>query len=53
MSRRTIAAGTLPTGAVGGWIEAAQQLKPGNLMPNQDLTAQQLSDTLAYLETLQ
>jgi cytochrome c oxidase subunit 2 len=52
MSRRTIAAGTLPVGAVGGWIEGAQQLKPGNLMPNQDLTAGQLADTLAYLETL-
>jgi cytochrome c oxidase subunit 2 len=53
MSRQTIAAGTLPIGAVGGWIEGAQQLKPGTLMPNQNLTAQQLSDTLAYLETLQ
>jgi len=55
MSRRTIAAGTLTNGAgvLGAWIEGAQQLKPGTLMPNQDLTAQQLSDTLAYLETLQ
>ena len=55
MSRRTIAAGALVNGVgtLGGWIEAAQQLKPGTLMPNQNLTAEQLSDTLAYLETLQ
>lgn len=55
MSRRTIASGTLVNGVgtLGGWIEGAQQLKPGTLMPNQNLTADQLSDTLAYLETLQ
>jgi cytochrome c oxidase subunit II len=55
MSRRTIAAGTLPNGAgtLGGWIEGAEQLKPGTLMPDQNLTGQQLTDTLAYLETLQ
>jgi cytochrome c oxidase subunit II len=55
MSRRTIAAGTLPNGVgtLGGWIEGAEQLKPGTLMPDQNLTGQQLSDTLAYLETLQ
>ncbi len=54
MSRRTIAAGTLPTGAgtLAEWIEAPQALKPGNLMPNQDLPPQQLSDALTYLETL-
>ncbi len=55
MSRRTIAAGTLPNGVgtLGGWIEGAEQLKPGTLMPDQNLTGPQLSDTLAYLETLQ
>ena len=54
MSRRTIAAGALPNGAgtLGGWIEAPQALKPGSLMPNQNLSSEQLSDTLAYLETL-
>jgi cytochrome c oxidase subunit 2 len=54
MSRRTIAAGTLPNGpgTLAGWIEAPQTLKPGNLMPAQDLSPQQLSDALAYLETL-
>jgi cytochrome c oxidase subunit 2 len=55
MSRRTIASGTLVNGVgtLGGWIEGAEQLKPGTLMPDQNLTADQLSDTLAYLETLQ
>jgi cytochrome c oxidase subunit II len=54
MSRRTLASGTLPTGpgTLAEWIEAPQALKPGNLMPNQDLSAQQLTDSLAYLETL-
>ena len=55
MSRRTIAAGTLPNdpGNLGGWIQGAQAFKPGNQMPNQYLNGQQLADTLAYLETLQ
>ncbi len=54
MSRRTLAAGTLPNnpGNLEGWIQNPQNIKPGNLMPNQFLSAQQLSDTLAYLETL-
>ena len=55
MSRRTLAAGTLlnNSGNLAGWIENPQNLKPGNLMPDQELSAQQLADTLAYLETLQ
>jgi cytochrome c oxidase subunit II len=55
MSRHTLAAGTLPNtpGGLAGWIEDPQDLKPGSLMPNQFLSAQQLSDVLAYLETLQ
>jgi len=55
MSRQMIAAGTLPTavGTIGAWIEAAEDLKPGTLMPNQHLAPNDLSDTLAYLETLQ
>ncbi len=54
MSRRTLAAGTLPNGpgTLAEWIEAPQALKPGTLMPNQGLSAQQLTDALAYLETL-
>jgi cytochrome c oxidase subunit 2 len=55
MSRRTLAAGTLVNnpGNLAGWIQVPQNLKPGSLMPNQQLSAQELTDTLAYLETLQ
>jgi len=54
MSRRTLAAGTLLNnpGNLVGWIQNPQNIKPGSLMPDQFLSAQQLSDTLAYLETL-
>jgi cytochrome c oxidase subunit 2 len=54
MSRRALAAGTLPNtpGSLAGWIQDPQDLKPGSLMPNQYLSAQQLSDVVAYLETL-
>jgi cytochrome c oxidase subunit 2 len=54
MSRRTLAAGTLPNtpGSLAGWIQDPQDAKPGSLMPNQYLSAQQLSDVVAYLETL-
>jgi cytochrome c oxidase subunit II len=54
MSRRSLAAGTLLNnpGNLIGWIENPQTLKPGNQMPNQYLSAEQLSDALAYLETL-
>jgi len=54
MSRRTLAAGTLLNnpGNLVGWIQNPQNIKPGNLMPDQYLSAQQLTDTLAYLESL-
>jgi cytochrome c oxidase subunit 2 len=54
MSRATLAAGTLANtpGNLAGWIQDPQDLKPGSLMPNQYLSAQQLTDVLAYLETL-
>jgi len=54
MSRRMLAAGTLPNnpGTLVGWIENPQSMKPGNLMPDQHLSAQALSDALAYLESL-
>lgn len=54
-SRRTIAAGTLLNnpGNLSGWIEDPQAVKPGALMPNQYLSAQELADVRAYLETLQ
>ncbi len=54
MSRRTIAAGMIPNtaGNLAAWIQNAQGLKPGSLMPNQYLTGEQLVDVQAYLETL-
>ncbi|MDB6106356.1 MAG: hypothetical protein JWO52_6355 [Gammaproteobacteria bacterium] len=54
MSRRTLAAGVIPntTGNLAGWIQNAQGIKPGCLMPDQYLAADQLADVLAYLATL-
>ncbi|HVW70450.1 MAG TPA: cytochrome c oxidase subunit II [Steroidobacteraceae bacterium] len=54
MSRRTIAAGRLVNspGALVAWIQNAQELKPGSLMPDQFLSGSQLLDVRAYLETL-
>ncbi len=54
MSRRLIAAGTLPNtrGSLAGWVRAPQASKPGALMPDQQLTGQQLGDMLTYLVTL-
>lgn len=54
MSRRLIASGTIPNtpGNLAGWIENPQAFKPDSLMPNQYLPGDQLSDVLAYLETL-
>ena len=54
MTRRSLAAGTLVNnpGNLAGWVQNPQNIKPDNLMPNQFLSAQQLSDALAYLETL-
>jgi cytochrome c oxidase subunit II len=54
-SRRLIGAGALPNspGTLASWIEDTQSIKPGSQMPNQGLTVQQVSDVVAYLETLQ
>jgi cytochrome c oxidase subunit 2 len=54
MTRRTLAGGTLVNnpGNLAGWVQNPQNIKPDSLMPNQFLSAQQLSDALAYLETL-
>ncbi|HEY1899017.1 MAG TPA: cytochrome c oxidase subunit II [Steroidobacteraceae bacterium] len=53
--RRMLAAGLLPNsrGTLAAWIENAHGLKPGNQMPNQNLTGEQLTDVLAYLELQQ
>jgi cytochrome c oxidase subunit 2 len=54
MSRQTLAAGTIPNnaGTLAAWIQNAQGIKPGSLMPNQYLSGDQLVDVQAYLETL-
>ena len=54
MSRATLAAGTLPNNppSLAGWIENPQGAKPGALMPDQGLSARELNDVTAYLETL-
>jgi len=54
MSRRMLAAGTLPNNRamLAGWIEDPQGVKPGTLMPAQQLSGPQLQALLAYLETL-
>ena len=55
MSRRMLAAGTIPNdaGNLVAWIQSPQGTKPGSLMPDQYLSAEQLVDLRAYLETLQ
>lgn len=54
-SRRTIAAGILPNtrGHLAGWIVNPQNIKPGNQMPNIDLTGEELQSLLDYLQTLE
>ena len=53
-SRRTIAAGTLPNtrGALAGWIVDPQRIKPGALMPPNQLKPQDLDALLTYLQSL-
>ena len=52
--RRTIAAGTLPNhkGSLAGWIVNAQSIKPGALMPDNQLDPEDLQALLVYLENL-
>ena len=52
--RRLIAAGALlnTTGAVAGWVQSPQKIKPGSTMPDQHLSGPELSAISAYLETL-
>ena len=54
-SRRTIAAGTLPTthANLAVWIDDPQAVKPGNNMPEVPLTPAELRAVTAYLETLE
>lgn len=53
-SRSTIAAGTLVNTAdnLGHWIANAQNFKPGCRMPPNPMQPEELTDLVAYLETL-
>ncbi|HEX6925426.1 MAG TPA: cytochrome c oxidase subunit II [Longimicrobiaceae bacterium] len=53
-SRGTIAAGTLPNtrGHLAGWVLDPQSIKPGVLMPPNQLAANELRALLAYLQSL-
>lgn len=53
-SRETLAAGTLEntTGNLAAWILDPQAIKPGNLMPGIDISGDDLTALLAYLESL-
>ena len=54
MSRATIASGVLSNdvATLSGWIANPQALKPGSAMPATDLNGAQLTEVVAYLETL-
>jgi cytochrome c oxidase subunit 2 len=53
-SRQSIAAATLPNnpGNLGAWIADSQHIKPGNYMPPNPLSGDDLTALLAYLESL-
>ena len=54
MSRKTIASGTLDNDIndLAGWIANPQAIKPGTRMPVLDLSAKELTEITAYLQTL-
>ena len=54
MSRKTIAAGALPTtpGNLAAWVADPQGIKPGSRMPAPRLSPPELQAVLAYLHTL-
>ena len=54
MSRQTIASGMLLNNReqLRAWIKDPQQLKPGNLMPNMQLTDKEIDQVVSYLLTL-
>jgi cytochrome c oxidase subunit 2 len=53
-SRQTIAAGTLPLTRdhLAGWVVDSQKVKPGNKMPPNYLSAEDLQALLDYLDSL-
>lgn len=53
-SRQTIAAATLQNtfGHLSGWVSDAQGVKPGSMMPPNNLTPDDLQSVVAYLQSL-
>jgi cytochrome c oxidase subunit 2 len=53
-TRNTLAAVTIPNrkGYLAGWIMDSQDVKPGNQMPDMNLSGRELQELLAYLEGL-
>lgn len=53
-TRATLGAGTLlnTRANLAGWVVNAPAIKPGTMMPPNDLSGPELQDLLAYLETL-
>jgi cytochrome c oxidase subunit 2 len=54
MSRDTLAAGVVPNSVknLREWIKDPDAVKPGSLMPNMQLTPEQLDEVVAYLSSL-
>jgi cytochrome c oxidase subunit 2 len=55
MSRKTLASGAIPNDPdhLRNWIKDPQQIKPGNLMPDMQLSEKELDRVVAYLSSLQ
>jgi cytochrome c oxidase subunit 2 len=54
-SREWLAAGTVRNdrGHLAGWVSNSQTIKPGNVMPPQDLSPEELRAVVTYLESLE
>jgi cytochrome c oxidase subunit 2 len=54
MSRDTLGAGVIPNTVekLRAWVKDPQVIKPGNLMPNMQLTPQELDEVVTYLSSL-
>jgi cytochrome c oxidase subunit 2 len=54
MSRDTLASGVIPNSVenLRAWIKEPDAVKPGSLMPDMQLTPQQLDEVVTYLSSL-
>lgn len=54
MTRKTLAAGMLPNDPadLARWLSDPQGLKPGSMMPRPEMSAPEMADVRAYMETL-